>query len=82
MDNFGSIQDYEKLYADIQLQRGEANRMKRYLLFAGDFYHPQGGWNDLIGMFNSLSKAKEMGQQENWYHIVDTATGSIVERDG
>jgi hypothetical protein len=30
----------------------------RYLLFAGDYYYPAGGWKDFYGAFESLEEAE------------------------
>ena len=52
--------------------------MKRYLLFAGEYYYPSGGWRDFWGAFDSVDDArKELDAQigsYDWYHIVDTET--------
>ncbi len=31
--------------------------MKQFLLFAGDFYYPSGGWEDYVGDFDSQEQA-------------------------
>lgn len=33
--------------------------MRLYMLFECKHYYPNGGWNDFIGVFESLDKAKE-----------------------
>lgn len=46
-----------------------------YLLFAGDYYEPMGGINDLVGVFKTLDAAmaaRKPGQE--WAHIFDTET--------
>jgi hypothetical protein len=30
-----------------------------YALFAGDFFYPQGGWQDLQGVYQTLTQAQE-----------------------
>jgi hypothetical protein len=52
-----------------------------FLLFAGDYYYPQGGWDDFRGAFGSLEAAQETGQKLNrdWWHIVNVSSGEIVE---
>lgn len=53
--------------------------MKRYLLFSGDHYHPEGGWFDLLGSFDRLEDAVLASPSgADWFHIVDTTTGTIV----
>lgn len=58
--------------------------MKRYLLFAGSAYFPCGGWGDLLGDFEEIKYAKLIlltlrKMDKEWWHIVDTTTGSVVE---
>lgn len=62
--------------------------MKRYLLFGGHRMTPQGGWGDFRGAFDSPSDAAKsvlqwahagkLKQGELWWHVVDSATGTIV----
>jgi len=55
--------------------------MKRFLLFGGDQYYPQGGWQDFKGDFttekDALREAAQWGW--DWYQIVDAQKGEIVE---
>ena len=55
--------------------------MKRYALFAGYQYYPNGGWDDYQGSFDSVAEAlkalTDITQQ--WYQIVDLTTGEQVE---
>lgn len=65
----------------------------RYLLFAGETYYPQGGWEDYQRDFatveeaikfvddaHALDKAKEYIDQDgwDWAHIVDRETSRII----
>jgi hypothetical protein len=55
----------------------------RFALFAGDYYYPEGGWDDLVATFNSRYEAEkhyEKHQKEcgDWYHIIDLSTGEKV----
>lgn len=45
----------------------------KYLLFAGDYYYPVGGWNDFKGKFDDLEVAKQAAEEKNhdWAHIVN-----------
>mgnify|MGYP003660278962 CR=1 FL=1 len=57
--------------------------MKRFLLFAGEYYYPYGGWYDLKQDFDSLeaavSRAKiDFGGEDRWWHIVDSLLGIEV----
>jgi len=57
---------------------------KRYWLFAGDCYYPQGGMDDFKGDFDTISEAKNFyvsGYEKNlhdWGHILDTETSEII----
>jgi hypothetical protein len=52
-----------------------------YLLFAGDYYYPCGGWDDFRGAYGSLELAQEAARARvyDWWHIVDVSAGKIVE---
>lgn len=54
--------------------------MKRFLLFAGADYYPQGGWSDLIQTFNSKEEALEYYATTtyDWFHIIDFTNGKEV----
>lgn len=61
--------------------------MKRYLLFGIVGYYPQGGWDDLLGMYDTLDEAKAAIEEDkekglyqscDWYQIVDSHTGAKV----
>lgn len=54
--------------------------MKRYLLFCGFQYYPGGGWNDFEGDYDTTKEAlSDIGEEDDWYHIVDIKTGAIVK---
>jgi len=54
--------------------------MKRYLLFTGNDYYPEGGWGDFGGDFDTIEEIKhtEKYMVEDWYQIVDTETMLLV----
>ncbi len=54
--------------------------MKRYLLFCFYNYYPAGGWEDFVGSFDTVAKAKKARDYRDgeYYHIVDSTTGKIV----
>ncbi len=54
--------------------------MKRYLLFAGDSYYPEGGWFDFKGDFDTVVDAiKSIALRDyDWYHVVDSTTQKRV----
>ena len=51
--------------------------MKRFILFAGDDYYPQGGWGDFRGFFDTIEEClKELIKtpiKYDWAHVYDTA---------
>jgi hypothetical protein len=58
--------------------------MKRFLAFAGHRQHPDGGWNDLVGAYDSREEAEKalLVEYEKmrwnaagyWLQLVDTQT--------
>lgn len=56
--------------------------MKRYLVFCGDVYYPNGGMNDFRGGFddedNAITKCKELSDADSWAHVWDCDTMRIV----
>lgn len=64
--------------------------MKRYMIFAGEGYYPDGGWNDFVNDADDRNDAwdimdfrlEELRKKTSsvWAHIVDTETKTIVER--
>lgn len=57
------------------MTKTETTKHKRYIAFAGSDYYPCGGWNDLIGFFDTIDQAKEaMRGGHNWRQIIDTNT--------
>lgn len=57
--------------------------MERFLLFAWDQYYPRGGFNDLVGDYESEELAREqwasMKRRADWGQIVDINTGQTWE---
>lgn len=53
--------------------------MKRYLLFAGSVYYPDGGWDDFKDSFDTREQAIEECNQwkgrYGWAHVIDAQTG-------
>jgi len=59
--------------------------MKKILLFAGYRYYPKGGWEDFKGDFDTYQEALIEGEEllndglgKDWYHVVDTENGNIL----
>lgn len=54
----------------------------RYLLFAGEFHYPNGGYNDFYGMgesVDSLATSSVLKDRHiDWFHIYDTEEDCIV----
>ena len=57
--------------------------MKRYMLFAGWNYYPNGGWLDFGGSFETVEEAIQEAAllAINWWHVVDKQTDGIVKTD-
>jgi len=54
--------------------------MERYLLFYGNWDDPGGGWEDFEGDYDTAEEAlSDIGEGDDWYHIVDIKTGAIVK---
>lgn len=52
-----------------------------YLLFFGDKYYPNGGWNDFRGSFSSVELALKSiadAGDVDWWQIVDFRSMEIV----
>jgi len=49
--------------------------MKPFLLFAGDFYYPSGGMDDLRGAFETLDDAKAAHHGHDWAHVAEWRDG-------
>lgn len=56
--------------------------MKRYLLFSGINYYPNGGWSDFNTDSKILTDLQKIAKtfEYDWWHIVDTYTMKIVDR--
>jgi hypothetical protein len=55
--------------------------MKRYLLFAGSFYYPAGGWSDFLGDFDSVDEAHRSAPASDFdlLEVIDTKTMKDVD---
>lgn len=53
--------------------------MARFILFAGDQYHPLGGARDVAGGWNSIEEAIAAGRAcgRDWWNILDVRTGEF-----
>lgn len=62
---------------------------KRYLVFAGENFYPDGGWDDIRGSFDTQEEAERFAHGItgrpggwDWGQVVDLMTGAIVSRRG
>ena len=57
--------------------------MKRFALFAGSNYYPDGGFNDFRGSFDTSAEAvravADLKGLVDWWHVIDLTTGQRVE---
>lgn len=51
-----------------------------FMVFAGDFYYPSGGVDDLIGIYPDLDSAKRviMNGHWEWWHIFSVTDRKVV----
>lgn len=62
--------------------------LKRFLLFAGIYYYPSGGWNDFYGSFDTVEEATAAyeayakDKMDPWGHIFDAQTGTPLNDFG
>ena len=52
--------------------------VKRFVVFSGDQYYPDGGWSDFKSSHDTLNEALSTARGD-WWHIVDLVAGKIVE---
>ncbi len=59
--------------------------MKRYLAFKFPEYYPGGGWEDLVGSYDSITEAESALGYMEWGdngQVVDLKMGVVVSRFG
>jgi len=57
--------------------------MNRYLLFAGDFQYPLGGWKDFVKAFATVTEATNAPKDSyDWWHLMDGHTGNMIQSGG
>lgn len=54
--------------------------IKRYWLFGGEYYYPNGGMADFKGDFDSAIQAEKYAAKKeyDWFHIFDSLTKDAV----
>lgn len=67
------------------------NRLKRYILFAGDYYYPSGGWDDYAASDDDLETLKATADSlvdsnatygSAWAHVIEAETMTKVWERG
>ena len=57
-----------------------------YILFAGDNFYPEGGVNDLRGIYqteqDAVNAATDWSIDGSWWHVVKMENGKMVKIDG
>ena len=58
-----------------------------FLLFAGERFYPNAGWQDFRGIYPDLASARLAGEawgadDGRWWHVVDLVLGVIVDANG
>lgn len=61
--------------------------MDKYVLFAGDYYYPSGGMEDIKGWFPDEASAVEAGctwrsRGYDWWQVVDSQTWKVIKEGG
>jgi hypothetical protein len=52
--------------------------MKRFLVFAGDFYYPSGGWGDFDSIDEAKDKLLKIHKDWEWSQVIDSETKKEV----
>lgn len=54
----------------------------RFLVFSAVYYESRGGWDDLIGRYDTLDEARAAVRpaDERWAQVVDVELGGIIDR--
>ena len=55
--------------------------LKRFLLFAGGSYYPNGGWLDFVGSYDTFPEAEKAVPDRDWAQVVDTQEGLLWHGD-
>ena len=50
-----------------------------FLVFAGSFYYPSGGWDDYQETFETAEEAVRYAKSlyEDWWHVVELGKGEV-----
>lgn len=55
----------------------------QFIIFAGSFYYPCGGWNDFRGSFDTVEECQNYLLNNkfkfDWFQIVHRDTGEIIK---
>jgi len=54
--------------------------MKKYVIFSGDIYYPEGGFHDYSGSYDTLAEAMQSVAKStvDWWQIVDRDLEHVV----
>lgn len=60
--------------------------LKRFALFEGDHYYPEGGWADFVSTHGTLQEAIDLAVPRyrpgyTWWHVVDLTTGQEMRHE-
>lgn len=61
--------------------RKSAASVKRFAVFSGDQFYPNGGWDDYRSSHATLKEARGASAPGDWRQIVDLTTGQIVKQE-
>jgi hypothetical protein len=70
------------------INQAKENEVNKFALFGGDNAYAAGGWQDFLGSFDSIEKAKIRAADVDehigidWWHVVDLETGRYVAAHG
>ena len=58
-------------------------KTKRFLVFAGDNYYPNGGWHDFSESFDDMNTAVEFARNVrtgnyDWSHVLDSERQKVI----
>lgn len=52
--------------------------LKRFAVFSGNTFYPNGGWGDFQSSHAALAEAEDSPVPGDWLQIVDLTTGRVV----
>ena len=57
-----------------------SGEVKRFVVFTGNLYYPDGGWSDFRSSHDTFEAARDEAESNHsdWWQVVDLTTGIIV----